>query len=153
MTNEEITKMIMAEKDKVTLRYKQKLNNLKQQFGVEFDVDHFGNDRIKSITFVNLKYKNLFINGTVTYDKTNGKFDYIDYDLLETRSFKNLNHKRLISNLDKDYKLKLIVTEVERINNEYLRELNEIDNTLKNAPKNSNNLEISKIYQNEENTE
>lgn len=135
-SNEELTKMVIAEKDKINLKYKQKLNSIKQHYGVEFDVDHFSNNGVKNITFINLKYKNLFTNVSVTYNSSSGKFDYIDYEFSETRTVKNLNHKRLIPNLNKEYKLKLIVAEIERLNSEYVRELNEVDTALKNTPKN-----------------
>lgn len=153
VNNEELTKLIIAEKDKITLKYKQKLNNIKQHYGVEFDVEHSKNNDIKNITFVNLKYKNLFTNVTVVYNGSSGKFDYVDYDLIETRSFKNLNHKRLIPNLDKEYKLKLVVAEVDRLNSEYTRELNEIDETLKNTPNLNKSMEKSLMIEKTEETE
>lgn len=153
VNNEELTKLIIAEKDKITLRYKQKLNNIKQHYGVEFDVEHSKNNEVKNITFVNLKYKNLFTNVTVIYNGSSGKFDYVDYDLLETRAFKNLNHKRLIPNLDKEYKLKLVVAEVDRLNSEYTRELNEIDETLKNTPNLTQNMDKSLVIEKEDETE
>lgn len=120
--------VVYEEKEKITLKYKQKLNNIKQHYGVEFEVETFTNYDVKNIIFVNLKYKNLFTNVSVIYNGKTGKFDYIDYDFLETRSVKNLNHKRLISNLEKEYKLNLIVAEIYRLNENYVKELSEINN-------------------------
>lgn len=153
MDNKELAKLIVIEKDKITLRYKQKINNIKQHYGVEFDVEYSKNNEIKNITFINLRYKNLFTNVTIVYNGLTGKFDYIDYDLLETRTFKNLNHKRLIPNLDKEYKLKLIVAEINRLNMERLNELNEIDNSLNNTSNLTNSTERSLLIEKDEETD
>ena len=126
--DENFMNVVYEEKEKITLKYKQKLNNIKQHYGVEFEVETFTNYDVKNIIFVNLKYKNLFTNVSVIYNGKTGKFDYIDYDFLETRSVKNLNHKRLISNLEKEYKLNLIVAEIYRLNENYVKELSEINN-------------------------
>ena len=131
---------------------KYKLNDIKQHYGVEFDVNHFSDNKIRNITFVNLKYKNLFSNITVIYNDESNNFDYIDYEFSETRSFKNLNHKRLIINLDKEYKLKLVVAEIYRLNADYINDLNEIDKTFKNTPKKDINSEkVLLIRKDEEN--
>ena len=58
---------------------------------------------------------------------------------------KNTKHKKLVSDLEKDYKLNLVVGEIERANNEYIRELNEIDNYyLEMETKNINNIVLDK---------
>lgn len=81
--NEELTKKIIAEKDKITLRYKQKLNDIKQHYGVEFDVEHLKDSSIKNITFVNLKYKNTFSNLSVVYNGETRNFEYMNYEFTE----------------------------------------------------------------------
>lgn len=151
--NAELTKLIINEKDKVKLKYKQKLNNIKQHYGVEFDVEHLKNDSVKSINFINLNYKNGFNNLCVTYDNLSKKMDYISYEFTDSRVVKNTKHKKIVPYLEKEYKLNLIVAEVNRLNEEYLREINEIDNTYKNTP--INNAESGRILQvnkNEENS-
>ncbi|MDO5557804.1 MAG: hypothetical protein Q4G05_06185 [Clostridia bacterium] len=147
--NMELTKMIIAEKDKVILKYKQKLNDIKQHYGVEFDVTHFKDDKVKNITFVNLKYKKSFNNVSISYDNTLGKMNYINYEFSDTRIAKGINHKKLIPTIDKEYKLKMIVAEIDRANKEYIEELNKIDELYKNAPNLSNTKEYSKKDENE----
>lgn len=151
-SNEELAKKIIAEKDKITLRYKQKLNEIKQHYGVEFDVEHLKDSSIKNITFVNLKYKNTFSNLSIVYNGETRNFDYMNYEFIEARNVKNVNHKKMLPILDKEYKLKLLVSEIERANSEYVRDLNDIDLALKNAPKGSPKYErVLVINKNEEN--
>lgn len=151
--NEELTKKIIAEKDKITLRYKQKLNDIKQHYGVEFDVEHLKDSSIKNITFVNLKYKNTFSNLSVVYNGETRNFEYMNYEFTEARNVKNVNHKKMLPILDKEYKLKLLVSEIERANSEYIRDLNDIDAAIKNAPKNSQKYERTLVINKNEETE
>lgn len=151
--NEELTKRIIVEKDKITLRYKQKLNDIKQHYGVEFDVEHLKDSSIKNITFVNLKYKNTFNNLSIVYNGETRNFDYMNYEFTEARNVKNVNHKKMLPILDKEYKLKLLVSEIERANSEYVRDLNDIDATLKNAPNNSSKHEKVLVINKNEETE
>ena len=151
--NEELTKKIIAEKDKISLRYKQKLNDIKQHYGVEFDVEHLKDSSIKNITFVNLKYKYTFNNLSVVYNGETRSFEYMNYEFIEARNVKNVNHKKMLPILDKEYKLKLLVSEIERANSEYIRDLNDIDETLKNAQKNSQKYERTLVINKNEETE
>jgi len=138
---EDLTKKIIEEKDKLSLNYKQKLNEIKQHYGIEFDVEHLKNSSIKNITFVNLKYKNTFNNLSIIYNGETKSFDYMNYEFSEARNIRSVNHKKMIPILEKEYKLKLLVAEIERANSEYLRNLKDIDNLLKNAPKTLNRNE------------
>ena len=149
--NEDLVKKIIAEKDKIKLNYVQKLNDIKQHYGVEFDVEHYANNKIKNIIFLNLKYKSLSNNITISYNGDSGKFDYIDYEFSETRFVKGINHKRLIPNLNIQYKLKIIVAEINRINADYITKLNEIETVLKDLDKNINSKE--KVLVNNKNEE
>lgn len=143
--NEEIIKKKLADKDKIKLKYKQRLNLIKQHYGVEFDVEHLNNNEVENIRFINLKYKAGFNNVCVNYNPSNKKVSYVDYDFADTRIVKNTKHKKLVSDLEKDYKLNLVVGEIERANNEYIRELNEIDNYyLEMETKNINNIVLDK---------
>jgi len=151
--NEELTKKIIEEKDRITLRYKQKLNDIKQHYGVEFDVEHLKDSSIKNITFVNLKYKNTFSNLSVVYNGETRNFEYMNYEFTEARNVKNVNHKKMLPILDKEYKLKLLVSEIERANSEYIRDLNDIDVALKNAPKNNQKYERTLVINKNEETE
>ena len=77
---------------------------------------------------------------------------FVSVGFLDLR-LKNLKHKRFISELENKYKLNLLVGEIERANNDYIKELEEIDNyynELSNASKISiNELELNKNNKNE----
>lgn len=128
INSEELIKKKIADKDKAKLKYKQKLNSIKQHYGIEFDVEHLKNNEVENIRFINLKYKTGFNNVCVNYNPSNKKVSYVDYEFADTRIVKNTKHKKLAATLEKDYKLNLIVGEIERANNDYVRELEEIDN-------------------------
>ena len=145
INSEELIKKKIADKDKAKLKYKQKLNSIKRHYGIEFDVEHLKNNEVENIRFINLKYKTGFNNVCVNYSPSNKKVSYVDYEFADTRIVKNTKHKKLVSDLEKDYKLNLVVGEIERANNEYIRELNEIDNYyLETETKNINNIVLDK---------
>lgn len=111
------------------------------------------NNEVENIRFVNLKYKNGFENVCVNYNPNSKKISYIDYEFTDTRIVKNTKHKKLAATLEKDYKLNLIVGEIERANNDYVRELEEIDNYYVELEKNNSEkikeLDITKKDKNE----
>ena len=124
---EENLKKKIIEKDKAKLKYKQKLELIKQHYGVEFDVYYFKNENIDKIKFSNLEFKTSAKNITMVYDNKIGKFNYIFYDYDNEQSIKNYDEKRIISALNREKKLKLVVAEVKRLHEEYQKELLEID--------------------------
>ena len=115
------------EKDKAKLKYKQRLELIKQHYGVEFDVYYFNDENIDKIKFSNLEFKTFAKNITMIYDNKIGKFNYIFYDYENEQSIKNYNEKKIISALNREKKLNLVVAEVKRLNEEYQKELQEID--------------------------
>lgn len=148
--SDELVKLVIAEKDKAKLKYKQRMNDIKQHYGIEFDVIHYQDEKIKDINFVNLKYKDKIENISITYDNITKKIDYINYEFSDTKLVKNLNHKKMITFLEKEYKLKLVIDEMNRINIEYIQELAEIDYALKNT---ENDLQIEKVLKNNKDDE
>lgn len=153
INNQELIKRKIADKDKIKLEYKQKLNLIKQHYGVEFDVEHFKNNKIENIKFINLNYKNGYDNICINYNPNNRKVSYIDYDFADTRLVKNMKHKKFADDLERKYKLNLMVAEINRANNEYIEKTNEIDkyyNEISNdLNDNSKQLEINKNDKNE----
>lgn len=126
--SKELVKEKIIEKDKAKLKYKQKLELVKQHYGVEFDVYYFENESIDKIKFTNLEFKNAAKNITLVYDNKIGKFNYIFYDYDSEQTIRNYDEKKVINGLNREKKLKLVVAEVKRLNEEYQKELNEIDN-------------------------
>ena len=139
----------IVEKDKAKLKYKQSLELIKQHYGVEFDVYYFKNENIDKIKFSNLEFKISAKNITMVYDNKIGKFNYIFYDYDNETSMKNLTDKKIIDGLNREKKLKLVVAEVKRLNEEYRKELTEIDEKYKNDDKEIvNELEYRKREEN-----
>ena len=139
----------IVEKDKAKLKYKQSLELIKQHYGVEFDVYYFKNENIDKIKFSNLEFKTSAKNITMVYDNKIGKFNYIFYDYDNETSMKNLTDKKIIDGLNREKKLKLVVAEVKRLNEEYRKELTEIDEKYKNDDKEIvNELEYRKREEN-----
>ena len=127
MNNEKNLKEKISEKDKAKLNYKQKLELIKQHYGVEFDVTSLKDGSINDVKFMNLKYKNEFNNLTIVYNNVLKKFDYLFCEYIDVKTVKNLNHKQVIPILNKEYKLKLILAEINRANEEYRKKINEIE--------------------------
>ena len=144
--NEEIIKKKIIEKDKAKLKYKQKLELIKQHYGVEFDIYYFDNSNIEKIKFSNLDFKNTAKNISLIYDNKIGKFNYVFYDYDSEQSIRNYDEKKVINGLNREKKLKLVIAEIKRLNEEYQKELLEIDESTEEI---GNELEYRK---NEENS-
>lgn len=152
MDNEELTKMIVQEKDKIELQYKQKINNIKKYYGVEFDVSHFKNGSIKDIRFANLKYRKNYNKISIIYDYKTDRVGLITYEFSDSNEVRKANHKLLLKDLDKEYKLHLIISEVRKVNREYVEEINELENTLRESLIDENNIQKTlEIRKQEEN--
>lgn len=144
--NEEIIKKKIIEMDKAKLKYKQKLELVKQHYGVEFDIYYFDNSNIEKIKFSNLDFKNTAKNISLIYDNKIGKFNYVFYDYDSEQSIRNYDEKKIINGLNREKKLKLVIAEIKRLNEEYQKELLEIDESTEEI---GNELEYRK---NEENS-
>lgn len=150
--DKELLELIIAEKDKVKLKYNQKLNDIKQHYGVRFDVNYLDDGKINSIKFMNLRNKKGYSNLSITYDIKTRKMEYMEYTYSDSRNIKNYNHKAFAFDLENEFKLKMMVAEIERANSEYLKEINEIDLAYKNTSGNSNiNEKVLQISKNDEN--
>lgn len=146
---EENLKKKIIEKDKAKLKYKQKIELIKQHYGVEFDVYYFKNENIDKIKFTNLEYKTTAKNISLVYDNKVGKFNYIFYDYDNEQAMRNYDEKKIINGLNREKKLKLVVAEVKRLNEEYQKELTEIDEKYSNnSIQNTNELELRKKVEN-----
>ena len=94
INSEELIKKKIADKDKIKLKYKQRLNLIKQHYGVEFDVEHLNNNEVENIRFINLKYKTGFNNVCVNYNPSNKKVNkniiYSAYNYTHFRDCENI---------------------------------------------------------------
>ena len=147
--DEENLKKKIIEKDKAKLKYKQKLELIKQHYGVEFDVYYFDNENIDKIKFFNLEFKTSAKNVSLVYDNKIGKFNYIFYDYDSEQAIRNYDEKKIINGLNREKKLKLVIAEVKRLNEEYKKELLEIDEKYKeNTEEIGDELEYRKKEEN-----
>ena len=148
----ELIKEKIKEQDKAKLKYKQKIELVKQHYGIEFDVEHFKDENIETIKFVNLEYKNVLRNIVVIYDNSLQKFNYVSYDYDNESTLKNLNNKKILTGVSKEDKLKLVVGEMRRLNEEYQNELKIINDKyssmLNNNIKSENELQLKKKDEN-----
>ena len=129
--DKELIKKKIIEKDKAKLKYKQKLELLKQHYGVDFDITYFENNNIDKVKFYNLEFKSSAKNISLVYDNKIGKFNYIFYDYDSEQSLKNYDAKKLMNSLNREKKLKLVIAEIKRLNEEYKAELNKIEEKYK----------------------
>ena len=147
--SDEIIKEKIVEKDKAKLKYKQKLELIKQHYGVEFDVYYFDNENIDKIKFSNLEFKTSAKNVSLVYDNKIGKFNYIFYDYDSEQAVRNYDEKKIINGLNREKKLKLVIAEVKRLNEEYKKELLEIEEKYKeNTEEIGDELEYRKKEEN-----
>lgn len=147
--DEENLKKKIIEKDKAKLKYKQKLELIKQHYGVEFDVYYFDNENIDKIKFSNLEFKTSAKNVSLVYDNKIGKFNYIFYDYDSEQAIRNYDEKKIINGLNREKKLKLVIAEVKRLNEEYKKELLEIEEKYKeNTEEIGDELEYRKKEEN-----
>lgn len=126
-TNQENISKKIKEKDEAKIKFQEKLELLKQHYGIYFDIKYFENGSLDKIKFSNLEYKTTAKNISLIYDNKYGNFNYISYDYDSESAIKNLNDKKIINGLNREKKLKLVVAEITRLDNEYKRELENID--------------------------
>lgn len=117
--DKELIKKKIIEKDKAKLKYKQKLELVKQHYGVDFNITYFENNNIDKVKFYNLELKSSAKNISLIYDNKIGKFNYIFYDYDNEQSLKNYDAKKLMNSLNREKKLKLVIAEIKRLNEEY----------------------------------
>lgn len=129
--DKELIKKKIIEKDKAKLKYKQKLELVKQHYGVDFNITYFENNNIDKVKFYNLEFKSSAKNISLVYDNKIGKFNYIFYDYDSEQSLKNYDAKKLMNSLNREKKLKLVIAEIKRLNEEYKAELNKIEEKYK----------------------
>ena len=147
--DEDNLKKKIIEKDKAKLKYKQKLELVKQHYGVEFDVYYFDNENIDKIKFSNLEFKTSAKNVSFVYDNKIEKFNYIFYDYDSEQAIRNYDEKKISNGLNREKKLKLVIAEVKRLNEEYQKELLEIEEKYKeNTEEIGDELEYRKKEEN-----
>lgn len=146
--DKELTKKKISEKNKAKKNYLEKLELLKQSYGVEFKIENFKNNDINKIKFYNMNYQKSIKNVSIIYDNKIGKYNYLSYDYDMEKYVKTTPNFKVIEDINKDKKLDLVVNEILRINKEYQLEIQDIDRRYNENNEliedNSKELEIEK---------
>ncbi len=125
--SDDLIKKKIAEKNKVKKNYLEKLELLKQSYGVEFKVDNLKDNEVGKIKFYNIDYKKNIRDVTIIYDNKYNVFNTLIYTCDEKDYSNRLNNREIIKEITKAKKLKLLVDEILKLNNDYKQELKEID--------------------------
>lgn len=102
----------IAEKDEAIKKYKYKINVIKHRYGAEFVVDNFENNALKNIRFYNLSYKKDINEIEISYNASINKFNALFYSYAKESTLKNINHSNIIQDIVHQYKLNLIIDEI-----------------------------------------
>lgn len=133
---EEIYKQRIQESDKTRLMYKRSLNKIKDEYNIEFDIEHFQNELIKIIKFVDLNNKSDLKNLEIIYNNVSKKIDYISYDFTNGELLKRLDHRKIIPTLDKEFNLTKIIEKIVEVNIAFVRRMETINKKYKESNEN-----------------
>lgn len=143
-----LSKIKVSEKNKVYKKYLEKLELLKQVYGIEFKIENLNDNHINKIKFYNIDYQKSIKNVSLIYDNGNNDFNFVSYDYDKEKDVINLTDQKLIDDLTKKYKLKILIKEIVKNNIEFINELEKIDCKYNNLDSKSNEngreLEITK---------
>ena len=139
--NMEKVKEKIQEQDKLKLEFKQKLNNIKVKYGIEFDIEILNTNDIDKIKFYNLKYKNLSRDMSLIYYNEHNYYGAYIYTVNKDSSMEKENYITKKNYLNKKYKLDLIIQEIKQAHEVYKSKLLELENNYKEESLNGLKLE------------
>lgn len=116
--------------------YKRSLNKIKDEYNIEFDIEHFQNELIKIIKFVDLNNKSDLKNLEIIYNNVSKKIDYISYDFTNGELLKRLDHRKIIPTLDKEFNLTKIIEKIVEANLAFVRRMETINKKYKGSNEN-----------------
>ncbi len=128
-SDEELLNKKIIEEDEVKKKYDKKIGDIKFNRGVNFSIEYLKNNEINMIKFENLDYPKRAKNISLYYSEEYNSFNAITYDSANNESKKDFN---LIKDLEKKYKLNIVVSEIEKAYSEYQEELNAINEKYEN---------------------
>ena len=85
--NSKKSKKKESKKNEKNLEYTKKINQIKEDYGVDFDIKYLKGKGIKTIEFYNLKYKK-YLNIRISYHASNKTIDTVEYEPLVEKSIK-----------------------------------------------------------------
>lgn len=131
----------IKEQDKLKLEFKQKLNSIKQKYGIEFDIYLLNSNDIDKIKFYNLKYKNKARDVSLIYYNEHNYYGAYIYTVNKKSSKIEENYITRKNYFNKEYKLELVINEIKQANEIYKIKLNELEEFYKES---SNNFQLEK---------
>ena len=145
--NSKKSKKKEGKKNEKNLEYTKKINQIKEDYGVDFDIKYSKGKGIKTIEFYNLKYKK-YLNIRISYHASNKTIDTVEYEPVVEKSIKVTSIKKSISEIEKKYKLHLIMSEIDVAYEELVmkKDKNKVKEIEENKKENENikNTQISK---------
>ena len=117
--NRDLIKEKMMEQQKFRADYQQKIIEIKNEYGVDFNINYLDSGLIKDIIFMVSTYKNKIDNIQIHYDNDMNLIS-MNYQYSDNRSIKNLNPKKVIKEIEKEYDLKSVFLKINDYTNEYI---------------------------------
>lgn len=142
LNNAEIVKKKINEEDQLKEEFKQKLNEIKQKYGIEFDIELLKTNNIDKIKFYNLKYKNKARNVSLIYYNEYNYYGAYIYNVNKNSSMKNESYIEKRNYFNKQYKLELVINEIRQANEIYKEKLLSLEKKYQESS--INNLELEK---------
>lgn len=136
--NQENLKNKLSEKDEKKRIFNEELEKIKEHYKVNFKIEFFKNNDIDKVIFLDLSYKKKAEEITLIYNNRIGKFNFISYKMDQNYTNKSLIDKVIISTLNKEKRLNLVIAELLRLVKEYKLELEKIDKKYKKREERKN---------------
>ena len=123
--SQNLIKEKMKEQQKARSDYQQKMVEIKNKYGVDFNINYLDSDYIKEIVFNISNYKDKINDIQINYDSDMNLIS-MNYHYSDNRIAKNLNPKKVIKEIEKENNLKTIFLEIIDCMNEYVEKKQKI---------------------------
>lgn len=123
--SQNLIKEKMKEQQKARSDYQQKMVEIKNKYGVDFNINYLDSDYIKEIVFNISNYKDKINDIQINYDNDMNLIS-MNYQYSDNRIAKNLNLKKVIKEIEKENNLKTIFLEIIDCMNEYIEKKQKI---------------------------
>lgn len=130
---DEKTKETIIAKDKCNFEFKKRLANIKQKYGIEFEVNLLNNNNIDCIKFYNLVYKKLAHDLSMIYYNQTNYYGAIIYTVNKNASMNKETYLSKKNYFGKQYKIESVIDEIKQANEKYREMLQSLNpNSLNN---------------------
>ena len=123
--SQNLIKEKMKEQQKARFDYQQKMVEIKNKYGVDFNINYLDSNYIKEIVFNISNYKNKINDIQINYDNDMNLIS-MNYQYSDNRIAKNFNPKKVIKEIEKENNLQTIFLEIIGCMNEYIEKKQKI---------------------------